>query len=247
MAPKRSKKYSSVTALPGGSELEALAWGYHTAKGVRGDRIAAVVNNATEELLSGTGQAQWGVHIPDLGVQLPASKQSVLDSVGEAQLAQAFASSGRRKSSYDPLNTYQQDQALKALTGASLSSSAFGLGSSTFPDGSVLVKAKVFKPKEESTPAQTSKAKAKRASRAAAWDGPLAIEDGGDATRRLFRPDLRRPEGVEKQKMTLTPQKGRVAFPETTRVAIPEVVSAAPLTVSDEDVRRILALDELFE
>lgn len=238
MPPKRSsRKYSSLTALPGGTELEALAWGFHTAKGVRGDQIAAVVNNATEELLSGTGQAQWGVHIPDLGIQLPASKQSVLDSVGEAQLAQAFAGSGRRKSSYDPLNTYQQDQALKALTGASGSRSAFGLGSTTFPDGSVLAKAKVFKPKGQIAPAETPTAKAKQASRA------VAIEDGGDAARKLFdrfEPLRRREPAPVKRKMTLAPQAGRVA--------IPEVVPAAhPAALTDEEVSTVLNLHEIFE
>ena len=145
MPPKRGKKYTSITALPGGSELEALAWGYHTAKGVRGDRIAAAANNSTVELLSGTGRAEWGVHIPDLGVQLPASRQTVLDSVGEARLSAAFASSGRRKAPYDPLNVYDQEQALRALSGAKNSRSAFGTGSTAFPDGSILTKAKSFK------------------------------------------------------------------------------------------------------
>jgi hypothetical protein len=162
MPPKRSKKYSNVTALPGGSELEALAWGYHTAKGVRGDRIAAVVNNATEELLSGTGRAEWAVHVLDLGVQLPASRQTVLDSVGSEQLAAAFASSGRRKHEYNPLSSYDQEQALKALSGASGSRSAFGTGSTTFHgEGYMLTKAKSFKE-------PTHQAKAKRASRARA-------------------------------------------------------------------------------
>ena len=170
MAPKRGKKYSNVTALPGGSELEALAWGYHTAKGVRGDRIAGLVNNATEELLTGTGRAEWAVHIPDLGVQLPASRQSVLDGVGSEQLAAAFAASGRRKNAYEPLNPYDQDQALKALSGAKNSRSAFGRGSTTFPDGSILTKAKTFK-------AHTPTAKVKRASRKAEAAAPLPIED----------------------------------------------------------------------
>ena len=174
MAPKRGKKYSNVTALPGGSELEALAWGYHTAKGVRGDRIAGLVNNATEELLTGTGRAEWAVHIPDLGVQLPASRQSVLDGVGSEQLAAAFAASGRRKNVYDPLNPYDQDQALKALSGVKNSRSAFATGSTTFPDGSILTKAKTFKDKAS---AQTPEAKAKRASRKTEAAAPLPLED----------------------------------------------------------------------
>ena len=182
MPPKRSKKYSSLTALPGGTELEALAWGYHTAKGVRGDRIAAVVNNSTVELLSGTGQAQWGVLIPDLGVRLPASRQTVLDNVGTEQLAAAFASSGRRKKAYDPLNAYDQEQALKALTGASGSRSPFGTGSTTFPDGSVLVKAKSFKDQAQ---ARTPAAKEKRAARVE--KKALPIEDQGNVAEQLFQ------------------------------------------------------------
>ena len=46
------------------------------------DRIAGLVNNATDSLLSGTGRAEWAVHIPELGVQLPASRQTVIESVG---------------------------------------------------------------------------------------------------------------------------------------------------------------------
>ena len=225
MAPKRGKKNKSgVTALPGGTELEALAWGYHTAKGVRGDRIAGLVNNATEELLSGTGQAQWAVHVPDLGVQLPASRQTVIESVGEAQLAAAFAGSARRKHVYNPLSTYDQDQALKALSGASGSRSAYGTGSMTFPDGSILTKAKSFKPIQNTPAQQTPMAKAKRASRAAAAvDKALAIEDGGDTVRNLFRPEpLRRREA--------TPRKEKVG-----RVAIPEVAPHQG-KISDEDM-----------
>ena len=190
MPPKRGKKYSSVTALPGGSELEALAWGYHTAKGVRGDRIAGLVNNATDSLLSGTGRAEWAVHIPDLGVQLPASRQSVLDGVGSEQLAAAFAASGRRKNAYEPLNPYDQDQALKALSGAKNSRSAFGTGSTSFPDGSILTRAKNFKEPAHPPLSGTPTAKAKRATRAqkkqATDDEALRIEDQGNVAVQLF-------------------------------------------------------------
>jgi hypothetical protein len=188
MPPKRGKKYSNITALPGGTELEALAWGYHTAKGVRGDRIAAVVNNSTEQLLSGTGQAQWAVYIPDLGVQLPASRQTVLDSVGTQQLAAAFAISGRRQGPYNPLAAYDQDQALKALSGASGSRSAFSTGSTTFPDGSILTNAKSFKA------ARTPAAKEKRAAREQKKSTePLPIEDQGGVAERLFQEEVTVP------------------------------------------------------
>ena len=238
MAPKRGKNKSGLTALPGGTELEALAWGYHTAKGVRGDRIAGLVNNATEELLSGTGQAQWAVHVPDLGVQLPASRQTVIESVGEAQLAAAFAGSARRKHVYNPLSTYDQDQALKALSGASGSRSAYGTGSMTFPDGSILTNAKSFK-------GQTPEAKAKRASRAAAAvDKPLAVEDGGGTVRKLFRPEpLRRRDATPRKEKV-----GRVAIPEVApvipgRVAIPETAPHQG-KISDEDMG--LYMDEIL-
>ena len=78
--------------------------------------------------------------------------------------------------------------------------------STTFPDGSVLTKAKGFKA------ANVPEAKAKRAARTTA-KAKGALEDGGDAARNLFKedvipkggpvaiPDVRKPDKVDEHDM----------------------------------------------
>ena len=112
--------------LPGGSELEALAWGHHieqTAKrkGVA-EEIRNFTNNASLGLLSGTGRAEWGMYHQRLNVGVPLSRAQVVKMAPVGSLKHYFdtAEEGRVRGSpraFDPANNKHVTKALVNMTG----------------------------------------------------------------------------------------------------------------------------------
>ena len=99
MPPRRAKKKkggraSQTSALPGGSEMEALAWGHHTEVGARGELLRHFVDGHSRELIMGTGKVEWALYDPYFDVNLPMSRQQVLASTPMGVLDAAFKSMG---------------------------------------------------------------------------------------------------------------------------------------------------------
>jgi len=148
MAPKRGKKYSNVTALPGGSELETLAWGYQmeqTAKwrGVA-EEIQAFTNDASLGLLSGTGKAEWALYSSPLGVGVPISRAQALTLTPAETIKQHFdaAEAGRQRGprrEFNPEDGNHSTKALVKMTGGT--GSKYGEVATTVGPGLAITKA----------------------------------------------------------------------------------------------------------
>ena len=166
--------------LPGGSELEALAWGHHieqTAKwrGVA-EEIREFTNNASLGLLTGTGRAEWAKYDPRLGVGVPISRAQVVDMTPAGVLQHHFhiAEAGRTRGPQRAFDIANRDHVGKALVNMS---GGAGTRHGELPivvntEGLVITKAQGLR-------AQLGRAqpKAPRAPRAAALieDAPVAL------------------------------------------------------------------------
>jgi hypothetical protein len=133
----RSKKKSSRADLPGGSELEAIAWGYHMAKGARGELIAQTANQNTFDLMTDTGRPAWVSYTPELELYLPKSKGQVLKQTPVSELARAFG-----KGVYDHTDEASQNKALVNLSGGT--HKTHGKRVAIMGDGTQLMKSEVF-------------------------------------------------------------------------------------------------------
>ena len=166
--------------LPGGSELDALAWGLHIEQAAKwkgvAEEIREFTNTASLGLLSGTGRAEWATYHPRLGVGVPISRAQVLDMTPAGALEHDFdaAEAGRVRGPPRAFNIGNRDHVDKALVnmtgGAGTRHGELPLVVNT--EGLVITKAQGLR-------AQLGRAqpKAPRAPRAAALieDAPVAL------------------------------------------------------------------------
>ena len=121
MPPRKSRKAAVGSQLPGGSELEALAWGHHMAQTAKwrgvAEEIRDFTNNASLGLLSGTGRAEWALYNPTLGVGVPLSRAQALSLTPAEVLQHHFgeAEAGRQRGPPQAFNAGSSKHASTAL------------------------------------------------------------------------------------------------------------------------------------
>ena len=121
-----NRKKAVGSQLPGGSELDALAWGHHIEQAAKwkgvAEEIREFTNTASLGLLSGTGRAEWATYHPRLGVGVPISRAQVLDMTPAEALEHYFdtAEASRTRGpqrAFNPANRGHVDTALVNMTG----------------------------------------------------------------------------------------------------------------------------------